>query len=334
MRRLITVLAGLLAAFQVPAQPFQLPTANQHLFEPGGHEHYFVGTVGRDWRSGMFGCVRSDGWQMHEGLDIKCLQRDKSGEPIDPVMAAADGQIAYMNDKAGLSNYGNYLVIRHRIGTLDVCTLYAHLRSFQPGLRVGQQVRAGQVVGTLGRTANTSQGISRERAHLHFEITFLINERFTTWRSKNFPGMRNDHGIWNGQNLVSIDPLPVLYGGRLLGSQFDFLDYMRKRPEMFRVLVRAKDFPWQQRNRTLVKRNPVAEKQGVEGYEIAFDFNGVPFLLIPRAASEIPHKDPIRLLSVNEAEQSRNPCRKLVSRRGDSWELTSKGRQLVELLTY
>ena len=35
--------------------------------------------------------VRSDGWQIHEGLDIRCLQRDKHGEPTDPVMATADG---------------------------------------------------------------------------------------------------------------------------------------------------------------------------------------------------------------------------------------------------
>ena len=46
-----------------------------------------VGTVGQPWTSGTFGCVRSGGWQMHEGLDIRCLQRDKHGEPLDPVLA-------------------------------------------------------------------------------------------------------------------------------------------------------------------------------------------------------------------------------------------------------
>src|SRR5215472_8956349 len=91
------------------AQPFQLPTANHALFEPGGEERFFVGTVGKPWTTGAFGCVRSDGWQIHEGLDIRCLQRDKHGEPIDPVMATADGVVAYINTKPSLSNYGNYI---------------------------------------------------------------------------------------------------------------------------------------------------------------------------------------------------------------------------------
>ena len=58
-------------AASVLAQPFQLPTANRALFEKGGEERFFVGTVGKPWTSGTFGCVRSDGWQMHEGLDIR-----------------------------------------------------------------------------------------------------------------------------------------------------------------------------------------------------------------------------------------------------------------------
>ena len=37
-----------------------LPTANTNIFFPGAEEHYFVGTVGREWPSGTFGCVRSD----------------------------------------------------------------------------------------------------------------------------------------------------------------------------------------------------------------------------------------------------------------------------------
>src|SRR5262245_11497348 len=77
----------------VVAQPFLLPTANRAIFEPGGEERYFVGTVGKPWTSGTFGCVRTEGWQLHEGLDIRCLQRDKHGEPIDPVMASADGTV-------------------------------------------------------------------------------------------------------------------------------------------------------------------------------------------------------------------------------------------------
>src|SRR5881296_2947055 len=76
--------------WEARAQPFHLPTANRALFERGQEEKFFVGTVGKPWTSGGFGCVRSEGWQLHEGLDIRCLQRDRHGEPMDPVLATAD----------------------------------------------------------------------------------------------------------------------------------------------------------------------------------------------------------------------------------------------------
>src|SRR5580692_11647246 len=96
-------------AVSASAQPFQLPTANHAIFEKGGEERYFVPTTGKTWITGTFGCVRSDGWQMHEGLDIKCIQRDRHGEPTDPVMATADGVVAYINNHPALSNYGRYI---------------------------------------------------------------------------------------------------------------------------------------------------------------------------------------------------------------------------------
>ena len=43
----------------------------------------------------------------------------------------------------------------------------------------------------------------------------------------------------------------------------------------------------------LVLPNPVAEKEGVAGYEIALNYNGVAFALMPRAASEIKGPDEI-----------------------------------------
>ena len=67
----LAVSAGWLMAIAAQAQPFQLPTANHALFDAGGEERFFVGTVGKPWTTGTFGCVRSGGWQMHEGLDIR-----------------------------------------------------------------------------------------------------------------------------------------------------------------------------------------------------------------------------------------------------------------------
>jgi murein DD-endopeptidase MepM/ murein hydrolase activator NlpD len=327
----------LLTAFaRSPAlsQPFLLPTANRALFESGGEERFFVGTVGKPWTTGMFGCVRSDGWQMHEGLDIKCLQRDSRGEPVDPVAATADGTVVYLNARSSLSNYGNYIVLRHSIGGLEVYSLYAHLKKIRAGLKIGQAVKAGETLATMGRTTNTREGISKDRAHVHFELNLFINDRFSTWYSKAFPNQRNDHGEWNGQNLLGLDPRLILLGERKQGANFNLADFVRNQTELCRVLVRATNFPWLKRYASLVQVNPPAGKQEIAGYEISLNYNGVPFRLVPRAASGFKSKSRFQLLSVNEAEYQKNPCRRLVSKRGEHWELARNGINLLELLTY
>jgi len=319
-------------ALAIGQQPFNLPTANRFLFEPGNEEKFFVGTVGKPWQSGCYGCVRSDGWQMHEGLDIRCLQRDKRGEPTDPVMASADGTVSYINKKAALSNYGNYLVIKHQREGLEIYSLYAHLSQIAPDLKPGQSVKAGQVIGTLGHTSNTGEQISKDRAHVHFELNLFVNDRFPAWFKKNSPGERNDHGAFNGQNLLGLDPRLILLGER--DGKFSLLNFLRDQPALCRVLVRKTSFPWLKRYAPLVRPNPVAQREGVAGYEIALNYNGVAFELIPRAASEIKGKTKYQLLSVNEAEYRKNPCRRLVIQRGSRWELATRGVNLLDLLTY
>jgi len=324
----------LLAGWPAEAEPFRLPTANHALFERGGEEKFFVGTVGKPWTSGTFGCVRTEGWQMHEGLDIRCVQRDKHAEPTDPVMATADGTVAYFNLKPSLSTFGNYVVLRHLIDGLEIYSTYAHLGSIRPGLKAGQAVKAGEPVGIMGRTANTRETISKDRAHVHFELNLFLNDRFPAWYKKTFPTQRNDHGIWNGQNLLAIDPRLIFLAQREQGTRFSLLNFVRRQSELCRVLVRDTDFPWLKRYSALVRRNPIAEQNGTAGYEIALNFSGVPFELVPRAAAEIAGRDRFRLLSVNEAEYQRNPCRRLVHQRGGRWELASRGISLLELLTY
>jgi hypothetical protein len=120
------------------------------------------------------------------------------------------------------------------------------------------------------------------------------------------------------------------------------------------VLVRATNFPYLKRYPMLVLRNPVAEKEGVAGYEIALNLNGVAFALMPRAESEIEGRAgsplpaanvnsnirrarsdaPYQLLSVNEAEEKANPCRHLVVQRKGHWQLANEGLRELELLTY
>ena len=333
-RLLQNLLFTCLVTFCAHAQTLQLPTVNRALFEKNGEDRFFTGTVGKPWTSGCFGCVRSDGWQLHEGLDISCLQRDKRGEPTDAVAATADGDVAYMNKKPSLSNYGNYIVLRHRIDGLELYSIYAHLSSIRSDLKVGQTVKAREIVGTMGRTTNTREGISKDRAHVHFELDLLNNERFPAWYKKTFPDQRNDHGIWNGQNLLGLDPRAVLLEQQRLGNSFRLLDFIRSQPELLRVAVRKTDFPWLQRYPQLIRVNPIAQKEGVAGYEIALNFNAVPIELIPRAASELKSSAVIQLLSVNEAERQKNPCRKLVTNQRGRWELTNTGLNAVKLLTY
>jgi murein DD-endopeptidase MepM/ murein hydrolase activator NlpD len=321
-------------AFEGLAQPFQLPTANQALFERGGEDKFFVGTVGKPWTSGTFGCVRSEGWQIHEGLDIRCLQRDKRGEPTDPILATAEGQVAYLNSRAALSNFGKYLVLRHRIDGLEVYSVYAHLSEIRDGLKPGQIVKAGAVIGIMGRTANTREGISRERAHLHFELNLFVNDHFPEWYRRTFPGQRNDHEAWNGQNLLGLDAGRILREQRRLGAKFSLLQHLRDETELCRVQVRATNFAWLKRYAPLVQPNSRAESEGLAGYELALNFNAIPFRVIPRAASEMVAKSKYHLLSVNEAEQSKNPCRRLVTKRAGRWELTTQGENALGLLTY
>jgi murein DD-endopeptidase MepM/ murein hydrolase activator NlpD len=329
------IICGLcFVALAAQAQPFRLPTANHALFEKGDEEKFFVGTANKPWTTGTFGCVRSGGWQMHEGLDIRCLQRDGQGEPTDPVLATADGTVAYVSTRPSLSNYGNYLILQHQVEGLEIYSLYAHLREIRQDLKVGQPVKAGETVAVMGRTANTREGISKDRAHVHFELNLLANDRFASWYKKTFPGQRNDHGEWNGQNLLGIDPQAILLAEHDTGAKFSLLSFLQGQTELCRVLVRKTYFPWLKRYAPLVRPSARAEKEGVAGYELALNFNGVAFELIPRAASEIKGKTKFQLISVNETEYHKNPARRLVAKRGAHWELTSHGLNLLEMLTY
>jgi murein DD-endopeptidase MepM/ murein hydrolase activator NlpD len=320
-------------SFSAFAQPFHLPTTNHALFEKNGSDRFFVGTTGKSWESGCFGCVRSDGWQMHEGLDIKCLQRDKHGEPTDPVMATADGTVAYFSNHPEQSNYGRYIVVRHVIDGIEVYSLYAHLSAIRDGLKIGQAVHTDEPIAVMGRTSNTRERITKERAHVHFELNLLYNNNYSAWHKKQLVGERNDHGEWNGQNLVGMDPKLILEAESAQGAKFNLAQWIRTRPELFRVTVNKTDFPWLRRYHALVvERN--LDKKTIAGYEIAFDYNGLPFQFIPHTAAEMKSGSKYQLLAVNAAEYAKNHCRKFIKQRGTKWELTNKGTSLLDLLLF
>ena len=330
--------AVVVALFQCAAvcaqQPFQFPTANHNLFIVGNEAKFFAPTApDKPWTSGSFGCVRNNGQRVHEGLDILHLQTDRRGDPVDPVMATADGTVVYINSKPSLSNYGNYIVVRHVVDGIEIYSLYAHLSAIRPGIAIGVNVKQGQAIATMGRTSN-AETIARDRAHVHFELDLLMNDNFAAWFKKASPGQRNDHGEWNGMNLNGLDAREILLAEHSPKGGFSLPNFIRSQTELCRVIVRAVNFPYLKRYPMLVLKNPLAEKAGVAGYEIALNYNGVPFALMPRAASEIKSSAKFQLLSVNEAEEKANPCRHLVARRNGHWQLANQGLRELELLTY
>lgn len=321
-------------ATSLSAASFVLPTANTNIFVPGAEAEYFVPTVGKEWPSGTFGCVRTDGGQLHEGIDIKAQQRDRTGESIDPVVAIADGVVLYINAKAGLSNYGNYLVLGHRVDGVEILSLYAHLREIAPGIVTGAKVVAGGRIATLGRTANTRSGISKERAHLHLEMALFLNKRFPQWHAESLPGARNDHGMFNGQNMAGLDPWKLMLEQRRTGTNFNLVRFIQSEPELCRVQVRNTKFGFLTRYPALVENRAALAPAAVAGYEIVFSYAGTPMKLIPRSSDELVSKSPFHLVSVNEAVQQQHRCRRLVTKVRDGWQLANSGRQLMELLLY
>ena len=313
--------------------PFQFPTANHGLYDGGNMLKFLAPTApDKPWTSGGFGCVRNNETRMHEGLDIRSLQHDRRAEPTDPVLATADGTVVYFSKKPGLSNYGNYIVIRHIIEGVEVYSLYAHLSEVRSGLAIGQNVKAGEVIATMGRTS-TAEVITKDRAHVHFELNVLINDNFAAWFKRNStPGERNDHGEWNGQNLNGLDPLEILLAER--SGKFSMLNFLRSQTELCRVQVRATSFPYLKRYAALVLKNPRTDKEGVAGYEVALNYNAVAFALRPLAPAEMKGAGRFQLLSVNEAEQRAHPCRRLVAQHGSHWQLTEKGQRELEMLVY
>lgn len=77
-----------------------------------------------------------------------------------PVAAAADGTVAVVaNGGKSYRGYGKIVIVDHGSG---VRTVYAHLSSF--AVKTGQSVKAGQVIGGVGRTGTATSDL------LHYEV--------------------------------------------------------------------------------------------------------------------------------------------------------------------
>ncbi|MBI1887742.1 MAG: peptidoglycan DD-metalloendopeptidase family protein [Nitrosomonadales bacterium] len=90
-------------------------------------------------------------WRSHKGVDFAAPIGTK-------VKATSDGVISSFGRQGG---YGNVIMINHQ-GRFT--TVYGHLSRFAKGLRRGQRVAQGEVIGYVGMTGLTSG------PHLHYEF--------------------------------------------------------------------------------------------------------------------------------------------------------------------
>jgi murein DD-endopeptidase MepM/ murein hydrolase activator NlpD len=88
-----------------------------------------------------------------------------------PVLAAADGIVTFVKDDSNTGgsdpiywNHTNFIVIMHPNGEYS---RYDHLRHTSSKVKIGQYVRAGEVIARLGMTGYTYL------PHLHFQV-FVI----------------------------------------------------------------------------------------------------------------------------------------------------------------
>ena len=164
--------------------PETLLPSNTHLFIPGGEGPYITwnapvqqdgaGNVVAFDPQSRYSCGSRYGggtwWTnpLPNGTWVRGFYAGHSGIDIaantgTPIYAANGGPILY----AGWNNwgYGNTVVIGH--GAFS--TLYGHMSSI--AVRCGQSVDAGQVIGYVGSTGNSSG------PHLHFELRYLNQPR-------------------------------------------------------------------------------------------------------------------------------------------------------------
>jgi murein DD-endopeptidase MepM/ murein hydrolase activator NlpD len=86
----------------------------------------------------------------HKGIDFAA--------PVGtPIKAAGNGRVIFRGVKGG---YGNAVILAH---AGSVTTLYGHMSRFVRGLRVGDKVKQGEVIGYVGMTGLATG------PHLHYE---------------------------------------------------------------------------------------------------------------------------------------------------------------------
>ena len=324
MKKTGLFLFGLGVAVSACAQrvEIQWPTPNPAWAQGKGYESWAQATVSGDPESGLFGCVRTYGRQFHEGLDIRPVSRDSRGEPTDNIFAAMEGIVRHVNSRAGESNYGRYIVIEHPGLVPAVYTLYGHLSKIEPGIAPGAPVRRGQVIATMGHTGGGGT-IPRTRAHLHFEIGLRATDDFQPWYDWKKFGSPNEHGVWNGMNLIGIDPRDFLERWRSRKVD-NFQQYFDRFHAVVRVRVATTRVP------DFIRRYPSLLRKPrplglVSGWEIECNSTGLPFAWTPLTAEAVADMRPnsARIIAADDAALGACRCKSLAKKHGSTYSTGS-----------
>lgn len=334
---LVAVSRALSANEPSDALHLALPTDNTALFSGGGSEFYqhilrdYKGVKSTPWQGGQYGFVRNPEetsaglvyTRFHEGIDIKPMQRDAKGEPLDEVRAIADGKVVYVNLVPGYSNYGKYIVVEHRWGGANYYSLYGHLAS--AAVQSGARVARGETLGTMGYTG---EGLDRARAHLHLELNLLLSRRFEAWYDANVKTDPNRHGIYNGINLSGVD-IAQLYLALRKQPALTIPEFLAREETFYKVtLPAARGFDLTQRYPWLVRSSADAN---TNAWEISFNRAGVPLRSEAKeTASDAPVLSYLKKSSGDYAAMTRG----VVGGSGDAYRFTESGERLMRLFAW
>ena len=325
------------AVGQTQALDLVLPTDNDALFSGGGAAFYqyiernYKGAKSTPWEGGQYGFVRDPTdtaggvvyTRFHEGVDIRPLQRDAHGEPLDEVRAIGDGKVVHVNSVPGYSNYGKYIVVEHRWGGSNYYSLYGHLSSI--AVQPGDAVKRSQRIAVMGYTGT---GLNRERAHLHLELNLMLSDQFEGWYNTFFRNDPNHNGIYNGMNLIGLD-IARLYLALRKNPSLTIPEFLTREETFYKVtLPKSRHFELAKSYSWMFATGGRNEKSS---WEVSFAQSGVP-LRIESSDKNVtqPELSYVKKGSVNYSYLTRE----IVSGRGTSAHLTDYGRQLMRLLIW
>ncbi len=114
-----------------------------------------VAGIGVDDLVDTYSQARAGGARAHDAIDIMA----PAGRPV---VAAAEGTV----EKLFFSEGGGGITAYVRSPDRQWVYYYAHLQGYAPGLREGQRVGRGDLIGTVGSTGNANPA----GPHLHFAV--------------------------------------------------------------------------------------------------------------------------------------------------------------------